>query len=164
VEVTDAAKRRQLGEWYAQGFAMMYGNPDAVVANLPQDDPDYVATTRKVISSAQYLADHMGEVPVHVIPVIEGRTDNGAPVAMQAAIWGSLLPAAWSFMLAARSRGLGTCWTTLHLVQEQAAAELLGLPDHVMQGALIPVAHTIGTDFKPGPRRDLDGIIHHDSW
>jgi nitroreductase len=165
VVVTDADKRRQLGEWYAQGFAMMYGNPDAVVANLPQDDPDYVATTRKVISSAQYLADHMGEVPVHVIPVIEGRTDNGAPVAMQAAIWGSLLPAAWSFQLAARSRGLGTCFTTLHLIRERDAAELLGLPDHVMQGALIPVAHTLGgTDFKPGPRRDLDRIIHHDSW
>jgi nitroreductase len=163
VVVTDPDKRRQLADWYAQGFAMMYGNPDAVVGNLPQDDTAYVETTRRVISSAQYLADHMAEVPVHVIPVIEGRTDN-APVAMQAAIWGSLLPAAWSFMLAARSRGLGTCFTTLHLIFEQQAAELLGLPAHVMQGALIPVAHTLGTDFKPGPRRDLDRIIHHDSW
>jgi nitroreductase len=101
---------------------------------------------------------------VHVIPVIEGRTDNGAPVAMQAAIWGSLFPAVWSFMLAARSRGLGTTLTTLHLIHEQQAAELLGLPDHVMQGALIPVALTLGTDFKPGARRDLDRIIHNDGW
>lgn len=163
VVVTDEEKRRQLGDWYAQGFAMMYGNPDAVVGNLPKDDPAYVEATRRVISSAQHLADHMAEVPVHVIPVIEGRTDN-APVAMQAAIWGSLLPAAWSFQLAARSRGLGTCFTTLHLIFEQQAAELLGLPAHVMQGALIPVAHTLGTDFKPGPRRDLDRIIHHDTW
>ncbi|MEO7428794.1 MAG: nitroreductase family protein [Acidimicrobiales bacterium] len=163
VVVTDADKRRQLAEWYAQGFAMMYGDPDAVTARLPEDDPAYVAATKRVISSAQYLADHMAEVPVHVIPVIEGRTDN-APVAMQAAIWGSLLPAAWSFMLAARSRGLGTCLTTLHLIFEQPAAALLGLPEHVMQGALIPVAHTLGTDFKPGPRRDLDRIIHHDTW
>jgi len=163
VVVTDPEKRRQIGEWYRQGFELMYGDPEAAVAALPQDDPDYVAATRRVISSAQYLAEHMGEVPVHVIPVIQGRTD-GAPVALQAAIWGSLLPAVWSFMLAARARGLGTCWTTLHLIQEQAAAELLGLPDHVMQGALIPVAHTIGTDFKPGPRRDLDAIIHHDRW
>ena len=161
--VTDADKRRQLADWYAQGFAMMYGDPDAVTSRLPADDPDYVATTKRVISSAQYLADHLGEVPVHVIPVIEGRTDN-APVAMQAAIWGSLLPAAWSFQLAARSRGLGTCFTTLHLLFEQQAAELLELPVHVMQGALIPVAHTLGTDFKAGPRRDLDRIIHHDTW
>jgi nitroreductase len=123
-----------------------------------------VETTKKVISSAQYLADHLAEVPVHVIPCIEGRTD-GLPVAWQAAIWGSLLPAVWSFMLAARERGLGTCWTTLHLTQEKAAAELLGIPDHVMQGALIPVAHTLGgTDFKPGARRDLDRIIHLDTW
>jgi nitroreductase len=163
--VTDEAKRRQLAEWYAQGFAMMYGNPDAVLANLPKDDPAYAATTARVISSAQYLADHMGEVPVLVIPVIEGRTDNGAPVALQAGIWASLYPAVWSFMLAARSRGLGTCLTTLHLIQERQAAELLGLPDHVMQGALIPVAHVLGgTDFRPGPRRDLDRVVHHDGW
>lgn len=164
VVVTDPAKRARLAEWYAPAFAAMYGNPDAVVGNLPQDDPDYVDTTRKVISSAQYLADHLAEVPVHVIPCIEGRTDN-LPSAWQAAIWGSLLPAVWSFMLAARARGLGTCWTTLHLTEEQAAAELLGIPDHVMQGALIPVAHTLGgTDFRPGARRDLDRIIHDDAW
>jgi len=163
VVVTDEAKRRQLGEWYAHGWASAYGNADVAVERVPTGDPAYAAATKRVIGSAQYLADHMGEVPVHVIPVIEGRTDN-LPVAWQAAIWGSLLPAAWSFMLAARSRGLGTCFTTLHLLQEQAAAELLGLPEHVMQGALIPVAHTLGTDFKPGPRRDLDRIIHLDSW
>lgn len=161
--ITDEDKRRQLADWYAQGFAMMYGNPEAVVANLPQDDPEYVQTTKRVIGSAQYLAEHLADVPVFVIPVIEGRTDN-APVAMQAAIWGSLLPAVWSFQLAARSRGLGTCFTTLHLIFEQQSAELLGLPEHVMQGALIPVAHTLGTDFKPGARRDLDRIIHHNTW
>ena len=100
---------------------------------------------------------------MHVIPCVWGRTDS-APVAMQAAIWGSLIPAAWSFMLAARAHGLGTCFTTLHLIHEREAAELLGLPDNVMQGALLPVAHTIGTDFKPGARRDLDRILHHDTW
>jgi nitroreductase len=164
IVVTDADKRRQLGEWYRQGFQMMYGDPDAALARLPQDDPGYIETTRKVISSAQYLADHMGEVPVHVIPCIEGRTDQ-APVALQAALWGSLLPAVWSFMLAARARGLGTCWTTLHLIQEEKAKELLGVPDHVMQGALIPVAHVLGgTDFKPAARRDMSRIIHTERW
>lgn len=163
IVVTDADKRRQLGEWYAEGFQMMYGNPDAVLSGLPQEDTAYVDTTRRVISSAQYLADHMGEVPVHVIPCIAGRTD-GMPVVMQASIWGSLFPAVWSFQLAARARGLGTCFTTLHLIHEQDAADLLGIPAHVMQGALIPVAHTLGTDFKPGARRDLDPIIHVDGW
>jgi nitroreductase len=164
VVVTDAEKRAKLAEWYAAAFAVMYGDADAAAARLPQDDPAYVETTKRVISSAQYLADHLAEVPVHVIPCIEGRADQ-LPVAWQAAIWGSLLPAVWSFMLAARARGLGTCYTTLHLTEEKAAAEMLGIPDHVMQGALIPVAHTLGgTDFKPGARRDLDRIIHHDTW
>ncbi len=163
VVVTDEAKRRKLAEHYYEGWSLMYGDRDAATSRLPQDDASYVEATKRVIDSAQYLADHLAEVPVHVIPVIQGRTDQ-APVALQAAIWGSLLPAAWSFMLAARSRGLGTTFTTLHLIREKESAELLGLPDHVMQGALIPVAHTLGTDFKPGPRRDLDRIVHYDSW
>lgn len=163
VVVRDAEKRAKLADWYKQAFNMVYGNPEAVVSALPQDDPVYVDTTRRVIDSATYLAEHMAEVPVMVIPVIEGRTDN-APVIMQASVWGSLMPAAWSFMLAARSRGLGTCWTSLHLVFEQQSNELLGLPDNVMQGALIPVAHTIGTDFKPAPRRDMSRIVHQDGW
>jgi nitroreductase len=164
VVITDEDKRRRLAEWYAASFTAMYGDVDAAVARVPQDDRAYVEATRRVISSAHYLADHLAEVPVHVIPCIEGRTD-GLPPPWQAAIWGSLLPAVWSFMLAARARGLGTCWTTLHLTQEKAAAEMLGIPEHVMQGALIPVAHTLGgTDFKPGARRDLDRIIHTDTW
>jgi nitroreductase len=163
VVVTDEAKRRQLGEWYREAFQMFYGNPDAVTDALPADDPDYVAATKRVIDSATYLAEHMGEVPVLVIPCITGRLDN-APPAMQAGVWGSIMPAVWNFMLAARARGLGTCWTSLHLLHERDTAELLGLPDDVCQAALIPVAHTIGTDFKPGPRRALDRVIHHDTW
>lgn len=163
VVVTDAAKRARLGELYRAGFEMIYGDREAAESGLPADDPDFVATTKRVIDSASYLAEHMGEVPVMVIPCIHGRTDS-ADVAMQAGVWGSLLPAVWSFMLAARDRTLGTCWTTLHLIHEAEAAELLGLPDNVMQGALIPVAHTIGTDFKPGPRRDMSRIVHHDAW
>ncbi len=165
VVVRDPEKRAALGRMYGKAFSMFYGDVEANLAALPKDDPDHVATTRRVIDSAAYLAEHLGEVPVHVVPCIEGRLDEGAPVALQAAIWGSLLPAVWSFMLAARSRGLGTCWTTLHLVFEQQARELLELPDNVTQGALIPVAHVLGgTDFKPGPRRDLDRILHHDRW
>jgi nitroreductase len=163
VVVTDPEKRRRLGEMYKEGFEAFYGDRDAAFAGMPQDDQDYLATQHRVVDSAAYLADHMGEVPVHVIPVIEGRFENG-PVMLHASIWGSLLPAVWNFCLAARARELGTCWTTLHMIKEQEAAELLGLPDNVMQGALIPVAHTKGTDFKPGPRRDLDRILHLEGW
>lgn len=163
VVVTDADKRARLGEFYKDGFESFYGDREAAESRLPADDPDYVATTQRVIDSAAYLAEHMGEVPVMVIPCLWGRTD-GANSMTQAGAWGSLLPAVWSFMLAARERTLGTCWTTLHLTHEQEAAELLGLPEQVMQGALIPVAHTLGTEFKPGPRRDMARIVHHDSW
>jgi nitroreductase len=163
VVVTDAAKRAKLGEFYKEGFQMFYGDRDAAFAAMPQDDPTYLETQHRVVDSAAYLADHMAEAPVHVIPCIEGRFENG-PVMLHASIWGSLLPAVWNFCLAARARGLGTCWTTLHLIKEKETAELLGIPDNMMQGALIPVAHTKGTDFKPGARRDLDRVIHLDSW
>lgn len=163
VVVTDAEKRAKLAELYRTGFEAFYGDRDAAIAGMPQDDPTYLDTQRRVVDSAAYLTDHLAEVPVHVIPCIEGRFENG-PVMLHASIWGSLLPAVWNFCLAARARGLGTCWTTLHLMREQEAAELLGIPDHVMQGALIPVAYTKGTDFKPGPRRDLDRILHVDGW
>ncbi|HTO01582.1 MAG TPA: nitroreductase family protein, partial [Microthrixaceae bacterium] len=108
VVVRDAEKRAALAETYRKGFELFYGDRDAVEANIPKDDPAYASTTRRVIDSAEYLAEHMAEVPVMVIPCIDIRTDN-MDVAIQASIWASLYPAAWSFMLAARSRGLGTC-------------------------------------------------------
>jgi nitroreductase len=162
--VTDPEKKRPIAGWYRKAFKAFYGDRDTVLGNLPAEDTAYVDTTRKVIDSADYLADHLAEVPVWVIACIEGRTDN-APAVWQASQWGSLLPAVWSFQLAARARGLASCYTTLHLVKEKETAELLGIPDHVMQGALVPVAHPLGgTDFMPGPRRDLDRIIHHETW
>jgi nitroreductase len=162
VVVTDPATRAELGRMYKEGFDAIYGDPASLEKRMAAD-PENAAVTKRVTDSARYLSEHMGEVPVLVLACVEGRTDN-LPASMQAGVWGSLLPAVWSFMLAARARGLGTCWTTLHLFREREAAELLGLPDNVMQGALVPVAHTIGTDFKPGPRRDMDRIIHVDRW
>lgn len=106
----------------------------------------------------------MGEVPTLVLPCQSGRLDT-ASSAESASYWGSLFPAAWSFCLAARSRGLGTSWTTLHLRYEREAAEILGIPyDKVSQGALLPVAYTLGTNFKPAARTDLDRIVHIGGW
>jgi nitroreductase len=130
---------------------------------LPRD-PARLATLSRIVDSADYLAEHMHEVPVLLLPCIFGRTDN-APVVAQAGVWGSILPAAWSFMLAARERGLGSAWTTVHLFYEQEAADLLGIPfDTVMQAALIPVAYTIGTDFAPAKREPLDKVLRVDGW
>ena len=123
-----------------------------------------MTTLVRVRDSSQYLADHMYEVPVLVVPCIQGRVDGLSPVD-QAGTWGSILPATWSFMLAARARGLGTCWTTVHLSYEQEAAEALGIPfEKVSQAGLIPVAYTLGTEFKPAGRVSLDSIMHWDRW
>jgi nitroreductase len=99
-------------------------------------------------------------VVIAAITVDEGEL----PAANQAGLWGSLLPAAWSLSLALRARGLGTAWTTLHLRYEREAAEILGIPPNVRQGVLLPVAYTVGTDFRPGPRQDLDEVVHLDGW
>jgi len=102
-----------------------------------------------------------------LIPCVAGRMDNASEIGLmgQASVFGSIMPAAWSFMLAARARGLGTAWTTLHLMHEQEIAQLLGIPfEQYMQVALIPIAYTKGTDFKPAYRPPLDSVMHVDNW
>lgn len=155
--VTDPDKRARLGELYRQGAELSYSGR---FEGIRSADP----RTRRLLESAKYLVDHMHEVPVQVIPCIEGRPGDPSPRA-QAGMWGTICPATWSFMLACRSRGLGTAWTTFHLAYEREAAEILGIPfDEITQAALIPVAYTIGTDFKPADRAPLETMVHWDEW
>lgn len=164
VVVTDAQKKQAIGEFYRQSYTAYRQMRDASAAASSTTSPISAATMKKVRDSSQYLADRMHEVPVMVIPCIRGRTDDTGAF-QQAGVWGSILPAAWSFMLAARARGLGTTWTTLHLLYEREVAQILGIPyEQVMQTALIPVAYTLGTDFKPAPRIPLDSIVHWEQW
>jgi nitroreductase len=166
VVVTDPQQRMALADVYRKGWALYLERRMAERANLPGPKPtaEEMATLGKVLRSAIYLAEHMHEVPVLVMPCIQGRPEGLASVE-QAGIWGSILPAAWSFMLAARSRGLGSSWTTVHLYYEREAAEVLGIPyEKVTQAALIPVAYTLGTDFKPASRMPLDSVLHWDRW
>ena len=163
VVVTDPAKRKALGELYRRGWET-YRASGQSAAGITFADPRRAAVQARVAASSAYLAQHMGEVPVLLVPCIAGRTEN-QPVVDQAGRWGSILPATWSFMLAARARGLGTAWTTLHLYFEREAADLLGIPfADYMQAALIPVAYTKGTDFQPGPREPLEKTVHWDAW
>ena len=161
VIVTDAEKRRALADLYRKAFHFYVENPDFRRTYEAED----LRTKQmpRILDSATYLAEHLHEAPVHVIPCVEGRVEQGGVVA-QASVYGSILPAAWSFMLAARARGLGSAWTTLHLVFEQDAARILGIAAGVTQTALLPVAYFRGTDFKPATRLAPRDHIYWDAW
>jgi len=164
IVVTDPEKRKALGDIYMRAWTIYRQNADAAIAKRYANNPQRIQTQKRIVDSSTYLAEHMGNVPVHLIPCITGRLE-GSPTVGQAGAWGSILPATWSFMLAARARGLGSAWTTLHLMFEQEAAEVLGIPyEKITQAALIPVAYTQGTDFKPAPREPLDTVLHWNEW
>lgn len=164
VVITDLAQRAGVAEQYRRSFALYLEaqrEQDARErANL--SDPRAAQNVR-VRESATYLAEHMHEAPVLVIPCLEGRVENAGAQA-QAAFYGSILPAAWSFMLALRARGLGSAWTTLHLRYEKEVAGILGIPDNVTQAALLPVAYYKGTDFKPATRLPIQDRLHWNRW
>jgi nitroreductase len=158
--ITDADKRAQIGEYYRRAVAQ-YLESSGAAGRLYADDPDRAPVQQRVGSSVEYLGERMGQVPVLVIPCIRAKS---LPAGNQAGLWGSILPSAWSYMLAARARALGTAWTTLHLQYEKEVSELLGLPEDIHQAVLIPTAFTIGTDFKPAARQPLDEVLHLDTW
>jgi len=159
VVVTDVKKRRALGEIYRKGASTYIENGlrEAQEAGNKQEV--------RVYESARYLYGRLQDAPVHVLPCIElldGLNEN--PDLWWPSMMASIVPAVWSFQLALRARGLGSTLTTLHLSCAAEAAALLGIPDNIKQVALLPVAYTIGTDFKPAKRRPLDDILHWNGW
>jgi nitroreductase len=155
VVVTDADKRAALADIYGRGRKAL----EASRTQVPEADHQ----TQRVYESAMYLTEVLHRVPVHVIPCVEGRVEGSHPV-MAASLYGSIIPAVWSFMLALRSRGLGSVWTTVHLIREQEAAKLLGIPEDVTQVALIPVAYYTGEGFKPAQRPPVETITYWNGW
>jgi nitroreductase len=153
--VRDEERRTQLADLYRAAG----GDYLAAAAETATD-----GQIARVMDSANYLAQNLERVPVHVIPCVKGRLTSQNTVGEWSGMMGSIYPAIWSFQLALRSRGLGSCLTTLHLFKEEEAAALLDIPEDVMQIALLPVAHTVGTDFKPADRPPVDRIVHWDDW
>ncbi|OBK43086.1 nitroreductase family protein [Mycobacterium sp. 1081908.1] len=152
--ITDADKRAAIGDIYRSIGAeyLAYAVKEAA-------DPQ----TQRVYAGALALTETLARVPVHVIPCLDNRIDN-SNLLTAASAWASIIPAGWSFLLALRSRGLGSVWTTMHLAKENEVAELLGIPDTATQAALFPVAYTIGTDFRPAKRPPAETITYWDSW
>lgn len=166
VVVTQPATKQALGALYQQAWRIYTQLPRNQSERLPAD-PAARAAMLRVRASADYLSEHLREVPVIVIPCVKGRLEHVSthPVFVQASLYGSILPAAWSFMLAARSRGLASCWSTVHLMFEAEAAQVLGIPyDSVTQTALIPVAYAKGMPFKPAARKPLEEVLHMEAW
>lgn len=145
--ISDPGRRAQVAEIYRRAFRARFGDTSAGAG---------------VLRDAGDLAERLHRVPVLVLPCLQ--TGKPLPAGNQAGVWASLLPAAWSYALAARSRGLGTTLTTVHLALETDMADLLGLPEHVHQGPLIPTAYTLRTTFGPGRRCPLEEVLHVDGW
>jgi nitroreductase len=161
VIVTDAPMRAAIAKLYARAFDAYRSMPDTR-PQLQPGDPRYHQTLR-IIDSASYLAEHLHEAPVLVLACVEGRVENAGTLA-QASVYGSILPAVWSLMLALRARGIGSAWTTLHLMYEQDVAKLLGIPEQVTQTALLPIAYFTGVDFKPATRLPASRFMHWNAW
>lgn len=130
---------------------------DAVGENYVGAD---IPRSGKITDSVLYLRENFARLPAVVLPLMAGRPE-GQGLFMQASQWGSILQAAWSFMLAGRARGIASAWTTAHLWREREVAQLLGIPKHYCQTVLLPVAYSLGTDFKPAYRRPLAEVS---SW
>lgn len=162
VVVSDARKRAAIAKIYKQAFQEYWAQADEAAQAYGTDDAQSAEADR-LIDSAVYLSEHLGEVPVHVLFCIEDRIDPGS-LFQQSTVFGSILPAAWSFMLAARARGLGCCWTTVHLLHADETAQLLDIPDTVTQAVLLPVAYYTGRDFKVAPRTPAAELTHWDGW
>lgn len=152
--VTDLAKRAVIADSYRAA-----GQDYLDDARMREQDPQ----TRRVYESAFALSQVLERVPALVIPCIEGSLD-GVPHPVAAGRYASIIPAAWSLQLALRARGLGSAWTTLHLFRAAQVATALGIPEGFTQMALLPVAYTLGTDFKPAVRPPVEDITYWDTW
>jgi nitroreductase len=162
VVVTDAQKKTAIVDLYRKAFEAYANRPADQLPQYGEGDPRARQMPR-IYDSAVYLIQHLHEVPVLVIACIEGRVEK-EPQFAQASVYGSILPAAWSFALALRARGLGTVWTTIHLIHEKEAAKILGIPDNLTQAVLFPVAYFKGTDFKPARRLPARNFTHWNTW
>jgi nitroreductase len=155
--VADPDRKKVVAGWYAQSFDR-YIRPKR--AALQPDDN----RSRRMLESATYLADHMHEMPLLVIPCTLDQFGPDANSEQKASLYGGIFPAIWSFQLALRSRGLGSALTTLHLDYEREIGDALGVPATVTQVALLPVGYYTGDDFKAALRRPVGEIAYWDQW
>lgn len=168
VVVDDSGLMRQVAEIYDASLNDFITSPEGqayqheAAAKVAQDTTGKVAEgMMKMSASVDYLRQNIARMPAVVVPMFLGRPEK-MDLFHQASNWGSVLPAVWSLFLALRVRGLGSAWTTAHILREKQMAELLGIPyaDYTQVG-LFPIAYTIGTDFKTAARKPVAEVV---SW
>lgn len=165
VVVREPELKRAVASIYREIYERTYVDSPGYIGRVKLDDPGAQAQQDRTARSADALPMKLADVPAIVIACLAGGRVDGASALYAASFLGGALPAMWSFMLAARARNLGTCWTTMHLAREREVAELLGIPyETVQQVCLSPLAYTLGTDFKPGRRPPAEDAIHWDGW
>ena len=154
IVINESDKRAHLAELYRKAFDLLY-TTEVLESKRQQQGHN--------VKSWLHLVEHFHEVPVHIILCTEGRPEGRSPAGL-AGLYGNVLPAAWSLMLALRARGLGATWTTIHITFEDETKELLGIPDGITQGALLPVAYYTGDDFKPAKRIAACDRTYWNKW
>ena len=160
VFVDDPDTRAAMADLYRQGLRDHLARDRSNEVEPDRSNP----TQQRISTSVAYLLERMQDVPVLLVPAVARRYGD-ASTFQQASKWGSILPAVWSFMLALRSRGLGSAWATLSLYRENEMAELLGMPaGKWTQAGLFPIAYTLGTDFKAADRSASESLIHWNRW
>jgi len=159
VMVDDADRKAVIADAYRRSYAPYIAAQQEAVAKAGN-----AAAKNAIIDSSMHLADVLAEVPVLAIPCALGAPPRDTGHGEAQGWWGSLIPTVWSYCLAARSRGLGTAWTTLHLGYGDEVADALGIPDTVTQLACIPTAFYTGDDFKPASRRPAEEITYWNTW
>ncbi|MGI5128008.1 nitroreductase family protein [Pseudonocardia sp. CA-107938] len=165
VVVRDPALRAAVADVYSDVYRNSYADSAGYIGRVPTPDAAAAEVQQRTSRSADALERALHEVDTIVIACLDGARLDGVPAFASASLLGGVLPAVWSFMLAARARGLGTCWTTMHLAREREVADLLGIPfDSVQQVCLTPVAHTRGTGFRAASRPAVDEVVHWNGW
>jgi nitroreductase len=158
VLVDDADTKVAMAEIYRAALADFVNRP-----RPDSERPPATPKQQRMTASVMHLTEHFHEVPVLLVPTFQGRVEDMG-VFWQASRWGSIAPGVWSFMLALRLHGLGSAWTTLHLLREREMGELLGIPDTETQAGMFPVAYTKGVDFRVGDRSASEQRIRWNRW
>lgn len=159
--ITDADLRRRIGELYREAYLHMTGGA-MVSGSFPVEDP-----LGRILSSTEWLVEHLGEVPLLVLPCYEPSLPRFADddSFQRATLYGSVFPAVWNFQLALHRRGYGTCVTTMHLLRERDVRSLLAIPDSFVQACLLPVGKLrAGRNFTVAARRPVEEVACLDRW